>query len=158
MGESKHKRFEVVAGPLSVDACQRLVSRPEAGAVALFVGTVRNHNQGQDVARLEYEAYASMAEKEMARIAEELLAKYVGVQLACQHRVGLLEVGDAAVVCAASAAHRGPAFSACREFIDCLKARVPVWKREHGQAGPYWVGWEDARVGAEGESSSEPQR
>jgi molybdopterin synthase catalytic subunit len=66
------------------------------------------------------------------------------------HRVGMLEVGDAAVVCAASAPHRGEAFKACRELIDRIKARVPVWKREIGPDGIEWVGWEDARCSPDG--------
>jgi molybdopterin synthase catalytic subunit len=65
------------------------------------------------------------------------------------HRIGLLEVGDAAVVCAASAPHRAEAFRACRELIDRIKSRVPIWKREIGPDGSAWVGWEDARCGPE---------
>ena len=68
-----------------------------------------------------------------------------GVRVAATHRVGPLHVGDVAVACAASAPHRGEAFRACRELIDRIKARLPIWKREHGPDGPYWVGWEDAR-------------
>ena len=70
-----------------------------------------------------------------------------GTRLACLHRTGALRVGDIAVICAASAPHRGEAFSACRELIDRLKARVPIWKREHGDQGPYWIGWQDVRAG-----------
>jgi len=67
------------------------------------------------------------------------------VRLAAVHRVGALVVGDAAVVCAASAVHRGEAFRACQALIDGIKGRAPIWKREHGPDGPYWVGWADAR-------------
>ena len=100
------------------------------------------------VTRLEYHAYVSMAEKEMQRIADEIVAEMPGVRLAARHRVGSLGVGDLAVVCAAGAAHRGEAFRACRALIDRIKHRVPIWKREHGPDGPYWVGWEDARCGS----------
>jgi molybdopterin synthase catalytic subunit len=108
---------------------------------------VRNHNDGRAVTRLEYHAYVSMAEKEMQRIADEIAREVPGVRLAALHRIGSLGVGDLAVVCAAGAVHRGEAFTACRALIDRIKHRVPIWKREHGPDGPYWVGWEDARCG-----------
>lgn len=136
--------FEIRNEPLEVNACTRAVARTDAGAINVFVGTVRDHNQGQPITLLEYEAYASMAEKEMAAIARELEAEIPGVKLACQHRVGQLTVGDVAVVCAASSGHRDEAFRACREFIDRVKERVPIWKREHGPKGPYWVGWKES--------------
>jgi molybdopterin synthase catalytic subunit len=121
------------------------VSRPAAGGTAVFVGTVRNENDGRSVTLLEYEAYPSMAVREMAAIAAEIAAELPGTALAVLHRVGRLEVGDVAVVCAASAPHRDEAFTACRRLIDRIKHRVPIWKREHGPEGPYWVGWQDAR-------------
>jgi len=120
---------------------------PDAGADddSDVVGIVRRENAGQPVTLLEYQAYASMAAKEMARIGDEIQTEMGDVRLAVLHRVGSLAVGDTAVVCAASTAHRGEAFQACRLLIDRIKARVPIWKREHGPSGPYWVGWEDAR-------------
>ena len=133
--------------PLSLDECFAAVATPETGGVALFIGTVRNHNQGQDVTLLEYQAYAAMAEKELVAIADEIEGELPGTRLACLHRTGTLRVGDIAVICAAGAPHRGEAFTACRELIDRLKARVPVWKREHGDQGPYWIGWQDVRSG-----------
>jgi molybdopterin synthase catalytic subunit len=131
--------------PLVLEAVVRAVSHPGAGAVVTFVGAVRDTNAGQPVTLLEYEAYESLAHAEMARIVAELEAELPGTRLAVHHRVGALCVGDAAVVCAASAPHRAEAFGACHALIDRVKARVPIWKREHGPAGPYWVGWEDAR-------------
>jgi molybdopterin synthase catalytic subunit len=110
--------------------------------VTLFVGTVRDNNGGQPVTLLEYHAYASMAEKEMQRVAREIEQELPGTRLAVHHRTGALRVGEAAVICAASAGHRDAAFRACRALIDRIKARVPIWKREHGPGGPYWVGWE----------------
>jgi molybdopterin synthase catalytic subunit len=86
-----------------------------------------------------------MAEKQMRLIAERIQASLPGVRLAVLHRVGALKVGDVAVVCAAGAPHRSEAFEACRLLIDQIKAEVPIWKREHGPQGPYWVGFEDAR-------------
>jgi molybdopterin synthase catalytic subunit len=131
--------------PLSLDEVTRIVARPEAGAIATFLGVVRNMNDGRAVTLLEYEAYGTMAEAELGRIIEELEREMPEVRVAATHSIGSLSVGDAAVVCAASAPHRGEAFRACRELIDRIKARLPIWKREHGPDGPYWVGWEDAR-------------
>jgi len=137
--------FEIRETELSVAEVVAAVARPEAGGISLFVGTVRSDDGGKPVTLLEYQAYASMAAKEMARIGTEIALEVAGVELAVLHRVGSLKVGDVAVVCAASAPHRGEAFDACRLLIDRIKARVPIWKREHGPSGPYWVGWEDAR-------------
>jgi molybdopterin synthase catalytic subunit len=130
---------------LSLDEVVREVTHAGAGAVATFIGLVRDHNDGRAVTLLEYEAYGVMAEKELEAILVELAARFPGVRVAATHRIGPLKVGDAAVLCAASAPHRGEAFRACRELIDEIKARLPIWKREHGPDGPYWVGWEDAR-------------
>lgn len=130
---------------LSLDEVVALVARPEAGGIATFLGVVRNTNDGRVVSLLEYEAYGTMAEAELSRIIEEIEKEIPEVRAAATHRIGPLYVGDLAVVCAASAPHRGEAFRACRELIDRIKARLPIWKREHGPDGPYWVGWEDAR-------------
>jgi molybdopterin synthase catalytic subunit len=131
--------------PLSVDEAIRHVQHAGAGAVCVFLGIVRDRNEGRPVVKLEYEAYASMAVTEMQRIVDEITSELPEVCLAVVHRTGALAVGDAAVVCAASAPHRGEAYQACRALIDRVKARVPIWKREHGPEGAYWVGWQDAR-------------
>jgi len=141
--------FRVLETALSVAEATAAVSAPEVGGVDLFLGVVRDHNDGRPVTRLEYHAYVSMAEKEMQRIAAEIATEIPGVRLAALHRIGSLAVGDLAVVCAAGAPHRGEAFRACRALIDRIKERVPIWKREHGPNGPYWVGWEDARCSDE---------
>jgi len=140
-------RFDVREIPLSVDEAIHAVSRPEAGGIVVFLGTVRDHNAGQSVTLLEYQAYASMAVREMERIGAELEAEHEGVRVSALHRAGALAVGDLAVVCAASAPHRDEAFRAARALIDRVKASVPIWKREHGTEGPYWINWQDARVG-----------
>jgi molybdopterin synthase catalytic subunit len=137
--------FAVRSTPLRVEEALAAVEADEVGGVVVFVGTVRNHNDGRPVTLLEYHAYESMAERQMRRIGEEIAREIVGVRLAALHRVGALAIGDAAVVCVAAAPHRGEAFRACRLLIDRIKADVPIWKREHGPEGPYWVGWEDAR-------------
>jgi molybdopterin synthase catalytic subunit len=113
--------------PLSVDEATAFVRAPGAGAVVVFIGTVRVDNDGRAVVKLEYEAYASMAVAEMDRIAAEIVAEIPGTKLAVLHRTGSLAVGEDAVVCAASAPHRGEAFRACRALIDRFKARVPFW-------------------------------
>jgi molybdopterin synthase catalytic subunit len=143
--------FEIRETELSLAEVIAAVTRPEAGGIAVFVGSVRSENAGRAVTLLEYQAYASMAAKEMARIGAEISTEIREARLSVLHRVGALKVLDLAVVCAASAPHRDEAFRACRLLIDRIKARVPIWKREHGPSGPYWVGWEDARCEADPE-------
>jgi molybdopterin synthase catalytic subunit len=135
--------------PLSLDEALAQVNHPGAGGICTFLGVVRDHNDGLPITLLEYEAYASMAVSEMGRIMDQIQGEIPGVRLAAQHRTGALRVGDTAVVCVASAPHRDEAFRACRLLIDRIKAQVPVWKREHGPDGPYWVGWRDARCTGE---------
>jgi len=135
----------VRAAALSVDEAVASVQHAGAGAVCVFLGSVRDRNEGRPVVKLEYEAYPSMAEAEMRRMVDEISAEIPGARLAVVHRTGTLSVGDIAVVCAASAPHRAEAFRACRALIDRVKERAPIWKREHGPDGAYWVGWQDAR-------------
>jgi molybdopterin synthase catalytic subunit len=137
----------IQTAPLSLDLALSEVAHASAGGIATFIGVVRDRSDGREVALLEYEVYAPMAESELANLLSELAQERPGVRVAAYHRVGSLCVGDAAVVCAASAPHRSEAFAACRELIDRIKSRLPIWKREHGPDGPYWVGWEDARCG-----------
>ncbi|MFO0664196.1 MAG: molybdenum cofactor biosynthesis protein MoaE [Polyangiaceae bacterium] len=133
--------------PLNERAVTALVANPRAGAIDVFLGVVRNHSEGREVTKLEYEAYEAMATKEMERICDDIEKTWPGTKVAIAHRVGTLVVGDVAVVCAASAPHRGEAFAACRALIDRVKANVPIWKREFGPDGAAWVGWQDARCG-----------
>ena len=134
---------------LSIDEVTAQVAHPGAGGIDVFVGCVREENEGRPVVLLEYEAYRPMVLAEMRRIAEEIERGSPGVRVAVAHRLGALRVGDLAVVCAASAPHRSEAFAACRRLIDEIKHRAPIWKREHGPDGAYWVGWADARCHAE---------
>ena len=115
------------------------VSGPDAGGIVNFVGNVRDNARGHDIEYLEYEAYPEMAEREMQKIAEEASEKWPGTRVAIAHRVGRLEIGEAAVVVVAAGAHREEAFAACRFAIDTLKLRVPIWKREVARDGAYWV-------------------
>jgi molybdopterin synthase catalytic subunit len=115
------------------------VEGPDAGGTVSFVGRVRNRARGHAIDHLEYEAYPEMAEREMGKIVEEASRQWPGTRVAIAHRVGRLEIGDAAVVVVAASAHRDEAFLACRFAIDTLKLRVPIWKREVATDGAYWV-------------------
>src|SRR5512140_1822971 len=126
-------------GPLDPSALLDAVRRDGDGGLALFVGVVRDHNEGRRVDHLEYEAYGPMAESEMARIAEDLARDYRGARVIFRQRVGALGVGEIAVAVAAAAPHRSEAFAACRAGIEAIKARVPIWKREVGPSGTTWV-------------------
>jgi molybdopterin synthase catalytic subunit len=108
--------------------------------VATFTGTVREHSRGQDVVRLEYEAYPEMVLAELRRIAQEVADRHDLLGIAVAHRHGTLQIGDASVVIATSAAHRAAALAACQETIDVLKLRVPIWKKEHYDGGAVWIG------------------
>lgn len=138
--DTSHCLFEVTAAPLSTDDLVNVVLTPGDGAVVTFTGTVRDNTDGRGVTALEYEAYAEMAEAEMARIGTEMLEKWGLHGIAIRHRVGKLAVGEASVVIAASSAHRREAFEACSEALDLLKERVPVWKKEYFEDGEHWVG------------------
>jgi molybdopterin synthase catalytic subunit len=125
---------EIRGTALSVDEVLGAVSDPAAGGVALFVGTVRDHDHGEDVVRLSYSAHPS-AEAELRRVAEKVAASYSVTAIAAVHRVGDLDVGDLAVVVAVSCPHRGEAFDACRALIEELKASVPIWKHQQYAGG-----------------------
>ncbi len=125
--------------PLSLDEVHAAVGDAYAGGTALFVGTVRDHDGGRPVTALEYSAHPS-AEQELRRVAEKVVADFPVVALAAVHRVGRLQVTDAAVIVAVSCAHRGEAFEACRRLIDDLKHTVPIWKHQHFADGTEeWV-------------------
>lgn len=136
-------------GAIGIGELIAAVAHPGAGAIATFLGVVRDHHEGRMVTLLEYHAYTSMAEKQLTAIAAEIENELDGVRVACVHRIGELSVGEVAVACATSAPHREQAFAACRALIDRVKQRLPIWKREHGPNGPYWVGWHDARCAGE---------
>ncbi|MFD4693995.1 molybdenum cofactor biosynthesis protein MoaE [Streptomyces sp. NBC_00683] len=132
--------LEIRETPLSVDEIFRAVGDDAAGGIALFVGTVRNHDDGQDVGMLGYSCHPS-AQDELRRVAEKVVAQFPVRALAAVHRVGELGVGDLAVVVAVSCAHRGEAFEACRKLIDDLKHEVPIWKHQRFSDGTEeWVG------------------
>ena len=125
---------EIRGTALSVDEVLSAVSDPAAGGISLFVGTVRDHDHGEDVVRLSYSAHP-LAEAELRRVAEKVAASYSVTAIAAVHRVGDLDVGDLAVVVAVSCPHRGEAFDACRALIEELKASVPIWKHQQYAGG-----------------------
>ena len=132
--------FRLSAEPLSLDAVAREVASDEAGAIATFTGTTRVHSRGRTVLHLDYEAYEGMAESVMADLAAELKRRYDLCEVAIHHRVGRVAIGDTSVVIAISAPHRQDALAACRDAIDELKERVPLWKKEVYEGGEEWIG------------------
>jgi molybdopterin synthase catalytic subunit len=136
--------FAVTASPLDLGALVALVSSPDAGAVATFVGTSRRTSSNaarveKPVETLWYESYAPMAEKRLREIGDEAKRRFDVTSVAAWHRVGEVAVGEASVAIAVSAPHRGPAFDACRFVIEEIKRSLPVWKRERFQDGEEWV-------------------
>lgn len=144
MGEVRLVEVRDVA--LSVDEVFAAVEDPAAGGLAVFVGTVRTHDSGRGVSRLEYEAHPGAAEV-MRSIAAGVADRSEVIAVAAVHRVGRLEIGDLAVVVAASCAHRHDAFRAGQDLIDDVKLRVPIWKRQTFVDGEVeWVGIEDVET------------
>jgi molybdopterin synthase catalytic subunit len=123
--------FKISSAPLDPAALKNTLVDARAGACVTFEGWVRNRNDGQPVHSLEYEAYAALAEKEGSRIIAEAREKFAVLEIVCVHRTGHLALGDLAVWVGVTAEHRDGAFAACRYLIDEIKARVPIWKKEH---------------------------
>ena len=131
---------EIRDTPLSVDEMIAAVQHDQAGAIATFIGIVRNHDEGHAVQTLDYTAHPS-ATQVLTDIADGLAARGDTLAIAAVHRVGHLEVGDLAVVVAVSAAHRGTAIEVCHELIDTIKVRAPIWKQQtFGDGSSEWVG------------------
>jgi len=133
-------RCRISREPLRIEEVLGAVSGPSQGGVVLFCGLVRDHNRGQQVVRLDYEAYDAMAVRSMSAICADIETATPGVRLSMLHRAGSLQIGDVAVLVAASAPHRAEAFSACRQAIERLKAEVPIWKKEFSADGSEWLG------------------
>ena len=132
--------FRLADRPLDLAAVVAEVEDERAGAIVTFQGTVRRQSRGRQVIALEYEAYAGMAENVMGEIAGAAKERHDLCKVAIAHRTGRCEVGEVSVVIAVSAAHRHPALAACREIIDELKGRVPLWKKELYEGGEEWIG------------------
>ena len=133
------RRFAVVPEPITAAGLRELVADSGHGAVCTFEGTVRDHTGGVATTHLEYEGHADMAEKVFAEIAEAAQGRFAIGAMAIHHRVGRLEIGDVSVAIAVAAEHRAAAFDACRFAIDELKVSAPVWKKEFGPDGSFWV-------------------
>jgi molybdopterin synthase catalytic subunit len=134
-------RTRLVDEPIDIQALIAEVSRAANGAVVLFVGTVRDVNDGRRVNGMEYSAYRSMAERELGDIAREARERFGTPDVVVEHRLGELELGEASVVIAVAHPHRAQAYDASRYVIEQLKKRVPIWKLEHYADGTReWVG------------------
>jgi molybdopterin synthase catalytic subunit len=150
---SKLREVGISEHPLDVGKALRLVSGPEVGGIALFVGTVRNRDHDADVLSLDYTQHPSALEM-LTRCAEQTAHQHDVLAIAVEHRVGHLELGDIAVVVAVGAVHRGEALAACAHLINTVKAEVPIWKEQHFASGDSeWVGlpiesFRDAQLGA----------
>jgi molybdopterin synthase catalytic subunit len=114
-------------------------SAPGDGAVATFIGLVRDHNQGRRVEFLEYEAYEALAVRALGRIVDEAKQNWPDTRLGVHHRIGRLEIGEASIVIVAASPHRAHAFAACRYTIERVKQIVPIWKHEHFAGGDVWL-------------------
>ncbi len=130
----------LVEAPVDVGGMLERVRHPQAGAVVVFLGTVRDNSRGRRVQFLEYEAYRELALKEMRRVAEEACRRWPLLGVAIVHRLGRLDVGEISVAVAVSSGHRTEAFEAGRFAIDTLKQTVPIWKKEVWETGAEWVG------------------
>ena len=134
--------FAIGPAPLALEplvSATRSESDGVDGAIATFLGLVRNHNQGRRVQYLEYEAYEPLALKAFARIDEEVRRRWPGARLALHHRTGRLDIGEASVAIAAASPHRADAYAACRYTIERVKQVAPIWKREFFDGGDVWI-------------------
>ena len=131
--------FEIVDTPISLDGLVASVGHPESGAIATFTGTTRDTNNGRNVERLEYEAYADMAVAEFEKIAARVRERWDVRGVAIVHRVGVVPIGETSVAIAVSAPHRAEAIKACHFAIDRLKIVAPIWKKEHFEGGEVWI-------------------
>ncbi|MGH2726628.1 MAG: molybdenum cofactor biosynthesis protein [Actinomycetota bacterium] len=134
----------ITPGPLDAAASIAAVSTPASGGIGVFVGVVRDTNEGMAVAEIDYTAYEEMALKAIRVVVEEARARWPLHRVAVAHSTGRLRVGDASVVVAVSAEHRAEALEACRFVIDGLKERAPIWKQEFGPDGTRWVNLSEA--------------
>jgi molybdopterin synthase catalytic subunit len=131
--------------PIDTGALVAAARGDDDGAIAVFLGTVRQTNAGQVVRFLEYEAYAGMAVREMERIERDALARFEISRVEISHRVGRVDIGETSVAVVVAAPHRAAAMDACRFLIDALKSSVPIWKREHFEGGVVWIEGQSTR-------------
>lgn len=145
----------VTREPLDPSALLGAVAAPSNGAVLLFWGVVRDHNEGRAVSHLEYDAYIPMAEAKLSEIVAEARSRWAVARIAVMHRMGRLEIGEASVGIAVATPHRAEAYDASRYIIEELKQRVPIWKREgYAEGGAEWLGGETPEPAPRGEETS----
>jgi molybdopterin converting factor subunit 1 len=137
--------FELTEDPLDARRLEAAVTHKGAGAICTFTGVVRDNSRGRSVTHLDYEAYAEMATAQMRKIADEISERWPEARVAMAHRTGRLEIGEASVVVTVSCPHRAEAIAACKWGIDRLKESVPIWKKEHGADGTYWIEGDEAK-------------
>jgi len=125
--------------PLDADALRESVQHDGAGAIAMFLGVVRDHEGERAVTELEYEAYQQLAERRLRLLAEKALGRWPEARIAVAHRTGLLQLGETSVIVAVSTPHRADAFECCRTLMDWIKSGVPIWKKSTGPDGSRWV-------------------
>ncbi|MBU8788259.1 MULTISPECIES: molybdenum cofactor biosynthesis protein MoaE [Bacillus] len=134
------ERFIITAKPIVIEDVVKKVEKREAGAITTFIGTVREWTNGKKTLYLEYEAYVPMAVKMLSQIGEEISEKWPGATAAITHRIGRLDISEAAVVIAVSSPHRKAAYEANEYAIERIKQIVPIWKKEHWENGESWIG------------------
>jgi molybdopterin synthase catalytic subunit len=144
----------VVTAPIDVSHLIAVAQAAGVGALSVFLGTVRDLNDGRAVSGMEYEAYEGMAASELAAVAREVCDGTPGLRVAIEHRIGTLAIGDVSVAIVAAHAHRGPALDGARAIIESLKQRVPIWKREHYLDGER--AWVDPTKGGTVRPAAEP--
>ena len=138
-------RIAIVSSPIDVDLVVSSVCGPDAGAVATFLGTVRETTSQRRVLFLEYEAFVPMAERALREIAEAMPREIGPCRVAITHRIGRLEIGEVSVAIAVASPHRRVALAACAEAIERLKKTVPIWKKEHFEGGSVWIEGDPSR-------------
>lgn len=149
------KAFDLTREPIDTEDWRGRLFDKTCGGYAAFEGWVRDHNEGHEVLRLEYEVYEALARSEGLKILAEAIERFGVTRAACVHRYGGLELGDVAVWVGVAAAHRDEAFKACRYIIDEIKVRLPIWKKEHYVSGDSgWVNCE--RCAAHGHDHEAP--
>jgi molybdopterin synthase catalytic subunit len=137
--ETAQEHHRVTTDVLDPRALVDIVAGPACGAVATFVGLVRDRNAGRRVLWIDYEAYEPLAHKAFAQIAREASERWPAVRLAIHHRVGRVAIGEASVAIAAASPHRAEGFAACRYAIERVKQMAPIWKHEHFEGGEVWI-------------------
>jgi len=121
----------IVTAPIDVTRLIAVAQAAGVGALSVFLGTVRDLNDGRPVTGMDYESYEAMAASELAAVARDVCDVTPGLRVAIEHRIGTLAIGEVSVAIVAAHAHRGPALDGARAIIESLKQRVPIWKREH---------------------------